>query len=154
MIYAYLLFLANAVGSVGGLLFNSRIPPRVQMEYVVGSGKVEPQTSGLEGDEEYPLLSSLKRRHHLLAFAYRGRSVEVEVVSNSGIFHLLARHFKERGELAEYQHPVALLNYLLQLVYHQGKLAGRDVDALLYQRCRAGRLPEFGDHCQGVDVYC
>ena len=33
--------LTDTVGAVGGLLFDGRVPPRVEMDDVVGSGEVE-----------------------------------------------------------------------------------------------------------------
>ena len=34
------IFLTDPIGSVGSLVFNGRIPPRIQMDYVVGSGQI------------------------------------------------------------------------------------------------------------------
>ena len=44
--------LADSVSSVDGLCFHSGIPPRIQQKDVFGRCQVEPQTSGLQADEE------------------------------------------------------------------------------------------------------
>lgn len=47
-----LLLLADAVGAVGGLLFDGRIPPGVKVDDVVGPREVEAEAARLERDEE------------------------------------------------------------------------------------------------------
>jgi hypothetical protein len=42
------LVLADAVGAVGGLIFDGGVPPRVEQEDVVGGGEVEAGAAGLE----------------------------------------------------------------------------------------------------------
>ena len=46
------LFLADAVGAVGGLLLGGGIPPRVEVDNGVRAGEVEAGAAGFEGDEE------------------------------------------------------------------------------------------------------
>jgi hypothetical protein len=44
--------LAEAVGAVGGLVFDGGVPPRVVVDHRVGGGEVEADAAGLEADEE------------------------------------------------------------------------------------------------------
>ncbi len=46
------LFLADAVGAVGGLVFDGGVPPGVVVDDGVGGGEVEADAAGLEADEE------------------------------------------------------------------------------------------------------
>ena len=46
-----ILLLPDAVGAVGGLLFDDGIPPRVEVDDVVGTGQVEPQSTGFETND-------------------------------------------------------------------------------------------------------
>ena len=44
--------LADAVGAIGGLLLDGRVPPRIEVDDGVGGGEVEARAAGLEADEE------------------------------------------------------------------------------------------------------
>ena len=44
--------LADAVGAVSGLHFDGRIPPRVQMDNVIGGGQVQADPAGFQADQE------------------------------------------------------------------------------------------------------
>ena len=55
--------LADAVGAVGGLVFDGRVPPRVHVDHVVGGGQVEAQAAGLEADQEEIALAGLEGVH-------------------------------------------------------------------------------------------
>ena len=70
--------LTDTVGAVGGLLFDGRVPPRVEMDDVVGSGEVEAYASRLEGDKEDLRLAMLEALDQLFAFGERRGAVEVE----------------------------------------------------------------------------
>lgn len=52
MIYSHILLLPDAVSAVCGLLFYGWVPPRVQMDDIVGTCQVQPQTASLETDKE------------------------------------------------------------------------------------------------------
>lgn len=45
-------FLSDAVGAIGGLAFEGRIPPWVEVDDGIGGGEVEAGAAGAEGDEE------------------------------------------------------------------------------------------------------
>ena len=44
--------LADAVGAVGRLRFHRGVPPRVEVNHVVGGGEVQAEAAGFEADEE------------------------------------------------------------------------------------------------------
>ena len=44
--------LTDAVGAVTGLILDGGIPPRVEMDHIVGCGEVKAQSTSLETDEE------------------------------------------------------------------------------------------------------
>ena len=52
--------LADAVGAVGSLRFNGRIPPRIIMDDGIGGGEVEAGASGFEADQEQRNLAGLE----------------------------------------------------------------------------------------------
>lgn len=43
--------LADAVGTIAGLVFHGGVPPRVEVEHVVASGEVEVEAARLEGSD-------------------------------------------------------------------------------------------------------
>ena len=45
--------LADAVGAVGGLVFDGGVPPWIEQEHVVGGGQVEPGPAGLERQQQH-----------------------------------------------------------------------------------------------------
>lgn len=44
--------LAQTMGATHGLVFDSRVPPVIKQNDTVGSGKVKPDTTSLETDQE------------------------------------------------------------------------------------------------------
>ncbi len=44
--------LSHAVGAVGGLVFDSRIPPRIHVQHVIGRCQVQAEASGFQADQE------------------------------------------------------------------------------------------------------
>ena len=60
VINSHTILLPDAIGTVGGLLFDGRIPPRVQMDDVIGSRQIQPQSASLQTDEEDGALALLK----------------------------------------------------------------------------------------------
>ena len=52
MVDGDVLLLADAVGTVRGLLLYGGIPPGIEVYDVVGTGQVETQSSGLEADRK------------------------------------------------------------------------------------------------------
>jgi hypothetical protein len=65
--------LAEAVGAVGGLVFDGRVPPRVVVDHRVGGGEVEADAAGLQADQE-------DRHLAVLELADRGFPVGVSPV--------------------------------------------------------------------------
>ena len=54
--------LSDAVGAVGGLVFDRRVPPRVEVDDVVGSGQVEARAARLEENRATENCSQLSQR--------------------------------------------------------------------------------------------
>src|ERR1700730_1110280 len=54
------LVLADAVGAVGGLVLDGRVPPWIVMDHRVGRGQVEAGAAGLEADQKQRRLALLK----------------------------------------------------------------------------------------------
>ena len=73
------LALADAIGTVGGLLLDGGVPPWVEMNDIVGSREIQSQTTGLKADKEYGTLAALELLHQLVALTHRHRPVEVEL---------------------------------------------------------------------------
>ena len=78
VIDGHVLVLPDAVGAVGGLLLDGGIPPRVQVDDVVGVGQVEAQSAGFQADEEHGHQAVLEVGHHLLALADGRGTVQIE----------------------------------------------------------------------------
>ena len=57
--------LSDAVGAVARLLFDGRVPPRVEMNHIVGGSQVQTQSARLQTDEE--------ERHVPLLECYAGK---------------------------------------------------------------------------------
>ncbi len=73
------LLLADAEGTVGGLIFDCGVPPAVEVDDVGGGGEGEAGTAGFEGeDEERGPVFALKGIDKLFALDDGGASVEDE----------------------------------------------------------------------------
>src|SRR6202008_116054 len=71
LVHQHILALSDAERTVGRLVFNSGIPPAIEMDDVRGGGQVEPGSPGLERKhEERHILVLLKPAHQVLAFAH------------------------------------------------------------------------------------
>src|SRR5699024_12741192 len=81
------------------------IPARVEHEYVVGFREGEPETAGFEADEEDRGIAGAEGVDD--PGAVRGGTVEI-LVPEPAPRTRLGRHFEERGELGEHEHPVSL----------------------------------------------
>jgi hypothetical protein len=53
--------LADPVGPIGGLILDGGVPPRVEVNDVIGGRQVEPRASGLQGDQEQVAFAALER---------------------------------------------------------------------------------------------
>ena len=143
--------MTHTIGTVCRLLLDSRIPPRVKMDDIIGAGKIQPQAAGLEGNQEHRFRPILESLDHTLTLAQGSGAAEIEIILDARGFDLTAGHIQERSELAENQHPVPLLHNLDQLVAHQGQFAGRQAELLLDKRSRTRRLTQLRDHGKGID---
>ena len=77
---AYLvLYLPQAMRSVGGLIFNSRIPPRVHVNDIIRGCQVQSNASGSKANQEYIAFAGLKSGDALVARTCRGAAIEVLV---------------------------------------------------------------------------
>lgn len=116
--------LADAEGTVSGLVFNGGIPPAVVVEDVIGGGEVETGAASLEGEnEEFGAGGLFELGDHAVAVAAGGAAVEEvdffaeggaevggeelthfgELGEDEGLFAGLAdlfEHFGEAGEFA------------------------------------------------------
>ena len=54
------LVLADAVRAIGGLIFDGGVPPRIEVDHVVGAGEVDAGAAGLERDQEQIALAGLE----------------------------------------------------------------------------------------------
>ena len=60
--------LADAVRAVGRLVLDSRVPPRIEMDHIIGRRQIEADTAGFEADKEQVALARLKSRYALRAY--------------------------------------------------------------------------------------
>ena len=66
----YFALLADAVGAVGGLVFDGGVPPAVEMEHVAGGGQIEAEPAGSQReDENRRLAGGLESVDHFIATA-------------------------------------------------------------------------------------
>ena len=72
------LVLADAVGAVGGLVLDGRVPPAVVVHDVGGAGEVESGARRLQRQQEHRHLTALEAVDHLLAPGDGGGAVQEE----------------------------------------------------------------------------
>lgn len=69
--------LTDAVGAVGGLVFDGGIPPAIVMEDVICAGEVEASAAGFDGEQEdRGAIGALKAGDHFVAFFHGDFAVE------------------------------------------------------------------------------
>ncbi len=82
------LVLADAVGAVGGLVLDRRVPPGIEQEDVVGRGEVEAGAAGLERDQASPAArprpGSARPRRRDRAWSRRGARSGCPAASRRG----------------------------------------------------------------------
>ena len=88
--------LADAVGAIGGLVFDGRVPPGVEVDHVVGAGEVEAGAAGFQRDQEHVAVAGLEQIH-LLASLGGGRSAVEEAVGDVGGSERLADELEVRA---------------------------------------------------------
>lgn len=161
--------LTDAVGAVAGLVLDGGIPPRVEVDDVVGSRQVESQSTGLQADEEQRLVACLELAHQSVALYGRGAAVEVEVGLTTrsltpgpsprerGVITLaveilfvevLADECQMARKLTEYQGTMATLPQLLHEVEEGLCLARCDRQFGVDESRMTGGLAQTGNLCQ------
>ena len=123
VIYSHFLFLANAVCPVSGLLFYGWIPPWVKVNHIIRTGQIKSKPSRFERNKENRLMPILEFFNHFGAIPQWSRTVQIEIIIDSGCLHFSYCHIQEGCELTEHQYPVALLDYLRQLIKQHIKFA-------------------------------
>ena len=63
--------LADPVGTVRGLVFDGRVPPRIEMNHVVGPGQIQSRATDLERDQEELSFTALEGIDALLPLLRR-----------------------------------------------------------------------------------
>src|SRR5688572_17071436 len=71
--------LPQAMRTVGGLIFYSRIPPRIHVNDIIRGGQAQSNASSSKANQEYIAFASLKSGDALVARTCRGAAIEVLV---------------------------------------------------------------------------
>ena len=80
--HEHVALLPNAIGAVGRLVLDRRVPPAVEMHDMRGAGQIEPGAARLERQhEERRALVFLERLHELLALGDRRVAVQDEAAA-------------------------------------------------------------------------
>ena len=136
--------LADAMGAIGGLLFDRRVPPRIEMDDVVGSGQVDADATGLEAEQEHLALAALKCGHRFIACFLRRAAIEILVV-DAFLVEARAHQTEKIDELRKHQGTMTVVGEFLHQLdqlfeFGTGYLQlGRD------QIGMAGSAPQTGD---------
>ena len=80
----HLLYLADAVGAVGGLGLDGRVPPAVEVEDVAGTREVQARAARLEGQDEEP---GLPRFEALDEGVARAGGLGLNLTAANHVFH-------------------------------------------------------------------
>ena len=145
--------LADAKGAVGGLVLDRRVPPAVEVEDVVGGGKVQSRAARLEReDEDRRAVRGLEPLDHRVAGLLRDTAVQEEHLAAEGLLQVALEDLAHLGELGEHQGPLAHGEHLLEHLGQPRELAGaagdRRVVAQQLRRMVADllELQEHGQH--------
>jgi hypothetical protein len=115
--------LAESVGSVRGLVFDRRIPPRVEMNHVRRLGQVDAEARGLQGQQEKRHRTRLERRDQLRTSRDRRLSVQVQIGDPP-----LVQRFPHQGQmgskLTKYQSPLTFRRELREQLQQARELRG------------------------------
>ena len=95
VIYGHFLFLSNAICPVSGLLFYGRIPPRVKVNHLIRTRQVKSQTTRFERNKENSLMPLLELLDHFGTVPQRSRTVQIEIIMDSGCLHFRNCHIQE-----------------------------------------------------------
>ena len=103
-VYKNFLCLADTIGSVCCLIFNGRVPPRVVVNNIIRSSKVEPRSAGFKRYEENGNSGvGVEALDNFLTVF--GRAREVFVLA-AFCFKSLLNNIEHSDKLAEKQYPV------------------------------------------------
>ena len=102
--------LTNAVGAVGGLVLDRRVPPRVEVDDVVCSRQIKACATRLETNQEKIPAPTLERRHALRTLLGGYRAINV-LIAYAMLIQRLADFRQMAGELAEHQGLVAVAQH-------------------------------------------
>ena len=98
--------LTDAMGSVGGLVFHTLVPPWVKVNDGVGAGEIKADAAGFERDEkdrDFFLIEAVDQLHAILAFGFPCEGD----IGNAALVKLWRNHIKHTGELTENEHLMA-----------------------------------------------
>ena len=144
------ILLSDAVGAVGSLLLYGRVPPRVEMDDIIGRREVQAQSSSLQTDEEERHVAGLKPFDELCALLGRRSPVEVEIV-DPFLVERFADEREMRGKLAEDQGTVVIVMERIDHLQERSLFGRRDLQFLVDELRVAGRLTqprELGERLQ------
>jgi hypothetical protein len=113
------LVLTETMGTIGGLVFGRRVPPRVVVDHGVGGGQIQSDAAGFQADQKDRHFARLKAAN--LRFAIPGVAGEDDVV-DAGKLQFLFDQRQHAGELREQQDAPALLHLLRQHGHQQIEL--------------------------------
>ena len=116
------LFLADAEGAIGGLVFNGGVPPAIEVEDVVGLGQGDADPGSLQRQDKDGgrRFGILKGADHLLALVAIGAAVDVVGGVVAAMAQVLLQGVADFAKLAEDEGAFPFFDDLLQ---HFGKAA-------------------------------
>ena len=124
--------LADAVGAVGRLIFDGGVPPRVEVDHVVGSGQVEARAARFERDQKEVALAALEGIDLFLTMLGGGLAVEV-LVRDLAFVEGLFDEGQVRRELAEDEGTVLAIAQFVDGLQKEIELGGRLVPSFVHE---------------------
>ena len=145
--------LPDAVGTVGRLRLDGRVPPEVEVDDVARRGEVESGAARLEADDEHLLLRILlELLHHLPPFIERAGAVEEERLVAALLLEDVLQDEAHLLELGEHQGLLARLDdpveERLEVLHLAGSEALELVAVVEVLRRMVADLLEVQDHLQ------
>ena len=111
--------LAKTMRTVGGLIFNGRVPPRIIVDDSISGSQIQPGTAGFQADQEdrhFTFLEAANRRFAVGRAAGQRDEVDLLLVQLGG------NQIKHRRKLREKQNTPAFYNHLGQHIHQQIEL--------------------------------
>ena len=146
-----LLVLPKSMRAVGGLVFDGRVPPGVEVDDVVGLGEVEAEAARLEADEEYRRIAFLEILDGGGALAGGLPAVEV-FVGDPRIVQSRSDDGQEFNELAEYKNFMAISQDLPQQCHEGIELGAGQIGSSINEAWVVHGEPKLGDSRQHTDM--